>query len=98
MQKKLDIMYSSGTCWLFIEEGVFAQPMEFQASYYKTLVDLADNAPELGPPIGLITHGTQHFVLYTMSPTPSRWKKLHQSMLWTVCVMNPWTLAEIHRA
>ena len=53
-QKKPVILYLSGTCWLFVE-GVFAQPTEFHAGYYKivvwTLVDSADNAPESGPPI-----------------------------------------------
>ncbi|KAF8345320.1 hypothetical protein F5887DRAFT_885268 [Amanita rubescens] len=99
-QKKPVILYSNGICWLFVEEGVFEQPTNFQPSYYKiviwTLVDAAD-APS-GPPMGLITHGTQHFILYTTPPTPSRWDKIHQSMLRTVCVMNPWTKAEIHRA
>ncbi|KAF8350326.1 hypothetical protein F5887DRAFT_944842 [Amanita rubescens] len=100
-QKKPVILYSNGTCWLFVEEGVFKQPTNFEPSYYKTviwtLLDSAD-APPTGPPMGLITHGTQHFVLYTTSPTPSRWAKIHQSMHRTVCVMNPWTKAEIHRA
>ena len=98
-QKRPVILYSNGICWLFVE-GVFGQPTKFQPSYYKiviwTLVDSAD-APS-GPPMGLITHTTRHFVLYTTSPIPSRWDKIHQSMLRAVCVMNPWTKAEIHRA
>ncbi|KAM6496569.1 hypothetical protein JOM56_007042 [Amanita muscaria] len=99
-QKKPVIFYSNDTCWLFVEEGVFKQPTSFQPQCYNTviwtLVDSVD-APS-GPPIGLITHGSQHFVIYTTTPTPSTWEKLHQSMTRVVCVMNPWTRAEIHRA
>jgi hypothetical protein len=99
-QKKPVILYSNGACWLFVDEGVFEQPTASQGRYFKTviwtLVDSLDTPS--GPPIGLITFGMRYFVIYTTSPTPSRWEKLHQSMNRAVCVMNPWTKAEIHRA
>ena len=99
-RKKPVIFYSNDACWLFVEEGVFEQPTSFQARNYKTviwtLVDSVDTPS--GLPTGLITHGTQHFIIYTTSPTLSRWEKLHQSMTPELCVMNPWTRAEIHRA
>ncbi|KAM6499289.1 hypothetical protein JOM56_004797, partial [Amanita muscaria] len=99
-QKKPVIFYSDNTCWLFVDEGVFEQPTSFRAQYYKTviwtLVDSVDTPS--GPPIRLTEHGSRHFVTYTTSPTPSRWNKLHQSMERAVCVMNPWTKAEIHKA
>ena len=92
-QKKPVILYWDRTCWLFVEEGVFEQPPNFHPGYYKiviwTLVDSADS--DGGPPVRLISHGTQHFVIYTTSPTPSRWNRIHQTMLQTICVMNPWT-------
>ena len=99
-KKRPVILYFCGICCLFVDEGVFEQPTNFRSSHYKiviwTLVDSADGPS--GPPIGLISHGTQHFVLYTTSPTPSGWDKIHQTMLRAVCVMNPWTKAEILRA
>jgi hypothetical protein len=99
-QKKTVIWYSNDACWLFVDEGVFQQPTTFQGRYYQTRVwTLVDSVDTLsGPPIGLIAHGTQHFVVYTTSPTASSWNKLHQSMSRTICVMNPWTKAEIHKA
>ena len=99
-QKKPVIIYWRGTCWLFVQEGVFKQPPDFEPTYYQiviwTLVDSTD-APS-GPPMGLVARGTQHFILYSTSPTPSRWGKIHQTMFLTVCVMNPWTKAEIDKA
>ena len=101
-QKKPVIFYQDNVCWLFVEEGVFEQPTSFHAWQYNTiiwtLVDSVDTPTPSGLPTGLTTHGTQHFIIYTTPPTPLRWSKLHQSMLRTVCVMNPWTKAEIHRA
>ncbi|KIM91796.1 hypothetical protein PILCRDRAFT_58282 [Piloderma croceum F 1598] len=97
-QRKPVIWYLNGTCWLFVE-GVFRQPTTFDALCYETvvwtLVDSVDTPS--GPPTGLITHGTRHFIIYTLSPTPSRWEKINQSMTRVVCVMNPWSRAEIHK-
>ena len=94
-KKKPVILYLNGTCWLFVEEGVFKQPTDFYSGYYKiviwTLVDSVDG-DDWGPPRRLISHGTRHFVLYT---TLLGWDKIHQSMRRAVCVMNPWTKAEI---
>jgi hypothetical protein len=99
-QRKPVIWYSNDTCWLFVEEGVFRQPTTFDALCYETvvwtLVDSVDTSS--GLPMGLITHGTRHFIIYTSSPTPSRWEKINQSMTWAVCVMNLWSRAEIHKA
>ena len=99
-QRKPVIWYSNDTCWLFVEEGVFRQPTTFDALCYETvvwtLVDSVDTP--LGPPTGLIMHGTRHFIIYTSSKTPSRWEKINQSMTLAVCVMNPWSRAEIHKA
>ena len=99
-QKKPVIFYANGSCWLFVKEGVYRQPPNFEPRYYKiviwTLVDSADL--DLSLPTGLTSLGTQHFVIYTTSPTQSRWKKIHQTMLRILCVMNPWTKAEIHKA
>ena len=102
-KKKPVIVYFNGTFWLFVDEGVFKQPDDFLSTYYQiviwTLVDSMDTpSPQSGLPIGLITHGTQDFVLYTTSTAPSRWNKLHQSMCPIVRVMNPWNKAEIRKA
>ena len=100
-QKKPVILYSHGTCWLFVDEGVFKQPNNFLSTYYRiviwTLVDSMDVSLSV-PGIGLTAYGTQHFILYTTFPDLSSWDKVHQSMFRGICVMNPWTKAEIHKA
>ena len=86
------ILYSHGTCWLFVDEGVFKQPNNFLSTYYRiviwTLVDSMDTSLSV-PGIGLTEHGTQHFILYTRSTDSSRWDKVHQSMCRGICVMTP---------
>ncbi|KIM77337.1 hypothetical protein PILCRDRAFT_76949, partial [Piloderma croceum F 1598] len=102
-QKRPVIVYSDNTYWLFVNEDVFAQPASFCSTCYKaiiwTLVNSANVTPSKGGLlIKLVTHASRHFITYTITATPSRWAKLQQSMTHTVCVMNPWTRAEIHRA
>jgi hypothetical protein len=97
-QNRPVILYSGHICWLFVE-GVFGQPELFRGPNYKvviwTLVDSGDSDLLNSE---LTASGSRRFVIYTTSPSPSRWEKLHQTMTRRVCVMNPWTKAEIRRA
>jgi hypothetical protein len=86
---------------LFIDDGVYAVPNDFQAGSFKsvvwTLVD-SDESPH-GIPPDLIAHGTRLFVIYVTSPAKHRWSRLEKTVpFFAVIIMNPWTKKEIHLA
>jgi len=86
-----------GACYLFVEEGVYQMPTDFEIQgFVWTLVD-SDSSSE-GVLAHLADHGTRHFIIYSTAPCKERWSRLHKTMRVTVVIMNPWTRAEIVRA
>jgi len=86
---------------LFIDDGVYAVPNDFQPGSFKsvvwTLVD-SDESPH-GIPPDLIAHGTRLFIMYVTSPAKHRWSRLEKTVpFFAVIIMNPWTKKEIHLA
>jgi hypothetical protein len=80
-------MYRSLKYYLFVEDGVFEVPSNFDSS-----------ASPDGIPLKIAVAGSPIRVIYATSPSSHRWKSLHQVMEKQVIVMNPWTLWEIHQA
>ncbi len=81
--------------YLFVEEGVYRVPDDFQEfrAIVWTLVD-ADYAKD-GVPEDLVMRNTRHFVIYCTSPSQKRWSRLHKTV--HVKIFNPWKRNEIFR-
>ena len=94
------IFYKQGSSYLFVKEGVFKAPSTFQSTEYSkfvwTLVD-ADEAKD-GVPEMLVPDNTMNFVIYSTSPTQSRWARVYKTLRLYLMVMDPWTRKEILRA
>jgi len=99
-ERKLVIWYFKECCYLFVEEGVYEMPADFQTTELKpfiwTLVD-SDEAPEAVPPY-LVPHSTPLFVIFSTSPRRDRWSCLHKTVRPKHVIMNPWKRKEILRA
>ena len=99
-KKKPVMWYSESRLYLFVEEGVYESPERALHTVFKTLVWTfvdTDQAKE-GVPPHLAEHRTKHFIIYTTSPTLSRWSRLAKTTQCAVCVMNPWNKTEISKA
>jgi hypothetical protein len=85
---------------MFLQDGVYEMPADFQQSSFLTTVwTLVDSdESEDGPPSIAMTHGTRLAVIYTTSPVEDRWSRMHKTVLDVTVVMNPWTKAEILEA
>jgi len=99
-EKKPVILYNNSTRFLFVEEGVYFETPSFLSIDFKTrvwtLVDADENA--IGIPSHLIANLTQHLIIFTTSPKPSRWHPLTKTTSAAVVIMNPWTRKEILQA
>ena len=98
-ERKPVILYYEHKCFLFVDEGVYEQPLDFESRHFKTfvwtLVD-TDESQKGVPPI-LVTHGTHHYVIYITPPHKERWSRLHKTARCITVIMNPWTREEILR-
>jgi len=94
------IWYFKKFCYLFVEEGVYKMPGDFQTAELKpfiwTLVD-SDEAPQ-GVPDYLVPHTTPLFVIFSTFPRGDRWERLDKTVRPIVAIMNPWKRKEILRA
>lgn len=99
-EKKPVIWYQEGSCYLFVEEGVYQAPDRFPSNYFHkfvwTVVD-SDESKE-GVPPHLVPHNTRLFAIYSTSPSKERWKRLHKTTREHKIFMNPWTRTEISYA
>ena len=99
-ERKPVVWYSKERCYLFVEEGVYEMPADFQQANFKsyiwTLVD-SDEAPEGVPPY-LVPHRTPLSVVFSTSPCGDKWSRLHKTVRPVVTIMNPWKRKEILRA
>jgi hypothetical protein len=98
--RKPVVWLNKGTYHLFVEEGVYAMPADFQQAEFHTilwtLVD-SDESKEGVPPY-LVMHDTSLFVIYATSPAKERWGRLIKTVRPTRVIMNPWTRGEMYRA
>ena len=94
------IWLSKGTYFLFVEDGVYKMPQDFQQAKFRSIVWTFVDADHDrgGVPPHLIEYGTPLFVIYVTSPAKERWDRMHHTIHDTVVVMNPWTRKEIHQA
>ena len=91
------IWYHYQKRYLFVEEGVYKVPddfQEFRVSVW-TLVD-PDYAKD-GVPEDLVMGNTHQFVIYCTSPSKKRWSRLHKTVHVKTFIMNPWKRKEIFR-
>ena len=96
-ERKPVIWYLHKKRYLFVEEGAYKVPDEFQAfqAFVWTLVDSDDSKD--GVPEDLVTHNTRHFLIYCTSPSQERWRRLHKTVSEEIVIMNPWKSKEILR-
>jgi hypothetical protein len=84
---------------LFVEEGVYKMPDEFQDIFFKTfvwtLVD--DDALDNGIPQYLIPSSMRLYVIYIISSAVSKWSRMEESLSLSVFVMNLWTKRELYQ-
>ena len=96
-ERKPVIWYWQQTLRLFVEEGVYESPPDFELFWLKyitwTMVD-----SNTGIPRQLIPHDTSLFVIYITPPAKQRWSRMDKTVVPTVAVMNPWTREEIYQA
>ncbi|EDR03255.1 uncharacterized protein LACBIDRAFT_307487 [Laccaria bicolor S238N-H82] len=95
------IWYFKQRCHLFVEEGVYEMPNDFQRAELKsfiwTFVDSDEDS--VGIPDYLVPRGTPLFVIFSTSPRRARWSRLHKTVMAPlVAIMNPWKRKEILRA
>jgi hypothetical protein len=88
------------TCYLFVEEGVYKMPPDFQDAQFKTIVWTLVDSDEAkdGVPQHLIPHGTRLYVIYVTSPAKDRWSRMEKTVRRAIVIMNPWTKEEIRFA
>jgi len=99
-EQKPFLWYLGGYCYLYVEDGVFEQPVErvrprVFAPYLWAFVD-ADARPT-GIPEHLVYH-TNLYIMFTTSPNRDRWKRLAKYTSCMVIIMNTWSLEEIRQA
>ena len=98
-ERKPVIWYYKRRCHLFVKEGVYEMPDDFQRAQLKqfiwTLVD-SDEAREV--PSDLVPLHTPLFVIFSTSPSGDRWSRLHKTVYERCLIMNPWKRKEILRA
>ena len=96
-ERKPVIWYRHKKRYLFVEEGVYNVPDDFQEFqvFVWTLVD-SDYAED-GVPEDLVMRETRHFVIYCTSPSQKRWSRLHKTVHTKTFIMNPWKRKEISR-
>jgi hypothetical protein len=84
---------------LFLKEGVYAMPVNFQTAVFRSIIWVLVDSDEslLGVPEELVCHCTRVFTIFATTPNRNR-KRLHKTVNETVIVMNPWARDEIHRA
>ena len=97
--KKPVIWLRKSTHYLFVEEGVYKMPSNFQEAEFRTivwtLVDSDENRE--GVPPYLIPHETPLFVIYATSPRKERWSRMGKTVDKIVVIMNPWKRKEMLR-
>jgi hypothetical protein len=96
-ERKPIIWYQMKRCYLFVEEGVYQAPADFNPGVFRsfiwTLVDSDEDTR--GVPYHLVPHGTRMFVIYPTDPQKQRWSGLHNTVRTASVTMNPWTRGEI---
>ncbi|KAH8976722.1 hypothetical protein EDB86DRAFT_3057817 [Lactarius hatsudake] len=94
------IWFSDTSRYLFVNEGVFEIPPDYNSTNFKTriwtLID-ADNCKD-GIPDYLGPHRTKHLIILSSSPKSSRWQLLTKTTECSIAIMNPWTREEISQA
>jgi RHS (Retrotransposon Hot Spot) family protein len=97
IDKQPVIWYRRKQCYLFVEDGVFRVPDNFNMDFFKTfiwtLVDSDDGLPKY-----LRAQDTMHFIILTSSPRKQRWEALDKTTVLSSVIMNPWSKKEISKA
>ena len=85
--------------YLFVKEGVYGMPDDFQKAHFEQFIwTLVDCDEAQGVPESLVPHGTQLFVIFSTTPSRDRWSRLHKTVRPITAIMNPWKRKEILRA
>lgn len=97
-EKKSAIWLYKGAYYLFVEDGVYRMPSDFQRAKFLSIVwTFIDSDESEIIPVNLISRDAHLFVIYTTPPVEQRWSLMQISTENDIVIMNPWTRGEILR-